>query len=37
MAQGKAKLKVTFPNAKAIIARLKAELARLRMVARGRP
>jgi len=31
MAKGNAVLKVTFPNAKAIIAKLKAELARLRM------
>jgi len=31
MEEGKAILKVTFPNAKAIIVRLKAELARLKM------
>jgi len=34
VAKGKAVLKVTFPNAKAIIARLRAELARLKMAAR---
>jgi len=34
MAKGSAVLRVKFPNAKAIIQRLKAELARLKMVAR---
>ena len=34
MAKGNAVLKVTFPGAKAIIQRLKAELARLRMAVR---
>jgi len=34
MATGKAVLRVKFPNAKAIVARLKAELARLKMAAR---
>jgi len=34
MAKGSAVLKVSFPNAKEIILRLRAELARLKMAAR---
>jgi len=36
MAEGKAKLRVRFPNARRIIARLRAELVRLKAVTRGR-